>query len=324
MKLRRKAARTSDYDLAGAISHLEVLHNKLVDVPAPRTIAFAAGKGGVGKTSISANFASMLSASGWRVLVIDLDTQANQSVLFGVEEDDPGLDEGKGLLASVLTGDISHVSPIRDVRPGVDLVPAGVETRKLSDYLATRTQLERRAAVRSIIDQLGGPYDLVVIDSRPSGELLGELALLAASYVVIPTKTDAMSWDRGLSTIANLYDAAEADARILGVAIFATARGAVKIQAETRKQITKKLGGAAPIFRTMIYYSERAAKDQSETGLTADEYAAAARELAKPIWVDPTAPRFAGNADGTADDYASLAVEIIESLLAGEQEEDAS
>lgn len=189
MKLRRKAARTSDYDLAGAIGHLEVLHAKLADVPPPRTIAFAAGKGGVGKTSISANFASMLSASGWRVLVIDLDTQANQSVLFGVEEDDPGLDEGKGLLASVLTGDISHVRPIRDVRPGVDLVPAGVETRKLSDYLATRTQQERRASVRSIIDQLGDGYDLVVIDSRPSGELLGELALLAANYVVIPTKT---------------------------------------------------------------------------------------------------------------------------------------
>lgn len=74
----------------------------------------------------------------------------------------------------------------------------------------------------------------------------------------------------------------------------------------------------------MIYYSERAAKDQSETGLTADEYAAAARELAKPIWVDPTAPRFAGNADGTADDYASLAVEIIDSLLAGELDGEAS
>lgn len=319
MKLRRKLPRTSAYDVAGAISHLEILRPKLNDVPAPRVVAFAAGKGGAGKTSVSANFASVLSAAGWRILVIDLDTQSNQPVLFGVEADDPGLDEGKGLLAAILTGDSAHISLIRDVRPGVDLVPAGVETRKLSDYLATRDPAERRDGVRSTVHRLAVGYDLVVIDSRPSGELLGELALLAANYIVIPTKTDSMSWDRGLTTIANLYDSAEADARILGVVIFGTARGAAKIQAETRQQITEKLGGVAPVFDTMIYFSERAAKDQSETGLTADEYAAAARELSKPIWEDPNAPRFAGNAGGTADDYASLAVEIVEALIAGEE-----
>jgi cellulose biosynthesis protein BcsQ len=320
VKFRRKLPLTSAYDVGGALAQLGVLRPKLDDVPAPRVIAFAAGKGGVGKTSICANFASVLSAAGWRVLVVDLDTQSNQSVLFGVDPDDPGLDEGKGLLAAVLTGDTAHVSPLREVRPGVDLIPAGVETRKLSDYLATRSsQAERCDVVRTAIHRLADGHDLVVIDSRPSGELLGELALLAANYIVIPTRTDSMSWDRGLTTIADLYDAAEADARILGCAIFATTRGAAKIQAETRAQLRAKLGGVAPVFETMIYYSERAAKDQSETGLTADEYAAAARALSKPIWEDPTAPRFARNADGTADDYASLTVEIIEALLAGER-----
>jgi hypothetical protein len=102
--------------------------------------------------------------------------------------------------------------------------------------------------VRSTIRRLGAGYDLVVIDSRPSGELLGELALLAANYIVIPTRTDSMSWDRGLTTIADLYDAAEADARILGIAIFATARGATKIQAETREQLTTTLGGVAAVL----------------------------------------------------------------------------
>lgn len=318
MKVRRKLP-TSAYDVPAATAHLEALRPKLDNVPGPRVIAFAAGKGGVGKTSICANFASVLSAAGWRVLIVDLDTQSNQSVLFGVDADDPGLDEDKGPLAAVLTGDTAHVTPICDVRPGVDLIPAGVETRKLSDYLATRSsQAERCEIVRSTIRRLGAGYDLVVIDSRPSGELLGELALLAAKYVVIPTRTDSMSWDRGLTTIADLYDAAEADARILGIAIFATARGATKIQAETREQLTTMLGGVAAVFETMIYYSERAAKDQSEAGLTADEYALAARALSRPIWEDPAAPQFAGNAGGTADDYASLTVEIVEALLAGE------
>jgi cellulose biosynthesis protein BcsQ len=202
---------------------------------------------GHAKISICSNFASVLSAAGWRVLIVDLDTQSNQSVLFGVDADDPALDEGKGLLAAVLTGDTAHVTPICDVRPGVDLIPAGVETRKLSDYLATRSsQAERCEIVRSTIRRLGAGYDLVVIDSRPSGELLGELVLLA-DYVVIPTRTDSMSWDRGLTTIADLYDVAEADARILGIAIFATARGATKVQAETREQLTTMLGGVAAV-----------------------------------------------------------------------------
>ena len=246
---------------------------------------------------------------------IDLDVQANQSVLFGVAPGTAGLDDGKGFTAAVVTDDASHVRAIRDVRPGIDLVAAGPHTRKLSDYLVGVAPDERKQTVRSVVEQLAGDYDVVVIDSRPSGEMLGEVALLASDFLVVPTRTDAMSWDQGLDTIARLYADSGAAARLLGVVLFATQRGAAKIQGDTRAKIAEKLDGIAPVLSTMIYASEKAAKDQSEAGLTADEYASAAAELNRPFWEDPTGPRFASNSSGTADDHASLTVEIVEDML---------
>jgi len=315
-KPKRRSAPTSAHTVATAIDRLAQLRSEVDALPNPRVVAFVAGKGGSGKTTCSANLAATLAASGYRVLLIDLDIQANQAVLFGLTSGTEGLDDGKGFTAAVVTEDAAHVRPIRDVRPGIDLVAAGPHTRKLSDYLVGISADERRSTVRSVVEHLaGGGYDLVVIDNRPSGEMLGEVALLASDFLVVPSRTDAMSWDQGLDTIARLYSDSGAAARLLGVVIFATQRGAVKIQADTRAEIDKKLDGIAPVFTTMIYSSEKGAKDQSEAGLTADEYASAAAELTRPFWEDPKAQRFASNSSGTADDHASLTVEILEEML---------
>lgn len=315
-KPKRKSRPTSAHTVPTALRRLADLHPEFDALPLPRVVAFAAGKGGAGKTTCSANFAATLAAAGYKVLVIDLDVQANQSVLFGVNRDAAGLDGGKGFTAAVVTDDASHVRPIPNVRPGIDLVPAGPHTRKLSDYLVGIAPDERKETVRSVVEQLASRgYDVVVIDSRPSGEMLGEVALLASDFLVVPTRTDAMSWDQGLDTIARLYSDSGAAARLLGVVLFATQRGAAQIQGDTRTKIAAKLKGIAPVFATMVYASEKAAKDQSEAGLTADEYADAAAALNKPFWEDPTGPRFASNSSGTADDHASLTVEIVEEML---------
>ncbi|MDQ6837813.1 MAG: ParA family protein [Actinomycetota bacterium] len=312
---RRKSTVTSTHTVSTAIDRLGELRPDFDRLPRPRVVAFAAGKGGAGKTTCSANFAAMIAAAGYRTLVVDLDVQANQAVLLGVGADPVGMDGGKGFTAAVVTDDAGHVRPIRDVRPGLDLVAAGAHTRKLSDYLVGLSPDERRRTVRNVVEQLATDYDVVVIDSRPAGEMLGEVALLASDYLVVPTRTDSMSWDQGLDTIARLYDDTDATARLLGVVLFATQRGAERIQADTRAAITAKLGGVAPVLGTVIYASEKAAKDQSEAGLLAEEYANAAAALHKPFWEDPDAPRFAANSAGSASDHASLAVEVIEEML---------
>lgn len=303
------------YSVVSALEQLRLLRAEVRILPSPRVITFVAGKGGAGKTSTSANFAAMTAAAGYRVLVIDLDVQANQTVLFGIPSDDPGVDQGQGFLSAVVAGQPELAKPLRDVRPGLDLMTGGTHTRKLSDYLTLSERPQRRELIRGVVEQLARDYDLVLVDSRPVGELLGEVAVLAADYLVIPTRTDAMSWDRGFKIIADLYETAEATARVLGAVIFATGRTSTQIQAKTRSQLQARLGDIAPVFQTMIYHSERAAKDQSERGLLADEYAMAAKALAKPFWEDPNAPRFASNSSGPAEDYANLSVEIVEEML---------
>lgn len=312
---RRLAPATSSHSVPSALARLAELRPEFLTLPEPRIVAFAAGKGGAGKTTCSANFAAILAAADYKVLLIDLDVQANQRVLFGLDAAAPGQDDGRGFTAAVVTEDASHAKPVRDVRPGLDLITAGTHTRKLSDYLVGLSVEERRRTVRTIVERLAAGYDLVVIDSRPSGEMLGEVALLASDYLVVPTRTDAMSWDQGLDTIARLYTDSDATARLVGVVLFATQRGATTIQADTRSAIAKKLDGIAPVLNTVVYWSEKAAKDQSEAGLLADEYAAAATQLAKPFWEDPASPRFASNSTGTAGDHASLSVELIEQML---------
>lgn len=315
LRPRRTLPTTSSHSVPSAIARLVELRPGFLTLPDPRIVAFAAGKGGAGKTTCSANFAAILSAAGYRVLLIDLDVQANQRVLFGLDADSPGQDDGRGFTAAVVTEDASHAKPIREVRPGLDLITAGTHTRKLSDYLVGLSANERQRTVRTVVEHLAADYDIVVLDSRPSGEMLGEVALLASDYLVLPTRTDAMSWDQGLDTIARLYSDSGATARLIGVVLFATQRGATRIQSDTRSAIANKLDGIAPVLNTVIYWSEKAAKDQSEAGLLADEYATAAVQLAKPFWEDPAGPRFASNSTGTAGDHASLSVELIEQIL---------
>jgi chromosome partitioning protein len=315
---RRAAA--AAHTVASGLAELARLLPTVRQLPSPRVLVFAAGKGGAGKSSSTANVGAILAAAGYRTLVIDLDIQANQAALLGVAQDPDRageLDDGRSFLSAVVAGDGDLVRPLLEVRPDLHLVAAGLQTRKLSDYLTMSKEAERQKAVRVVIDRLVQRHDIdiVILDSRPAGELLGEVSLLAADYIAIPLKTDALSWNYGFDTIARLYGESGASARLLGSYLFATGAANTRIQADTRRELEDKLGDIAPVFVTVIPHSEKAAKDQSESGLTADEYAMASAALARPFFVDPGAPKFANNSDGISSAYASLAVEIIAEMV---------
>lgn len=87
-----------------------------------RVVALANGKGGVGKTSLTANLAGEFAREGSRVLVIDLDISGNLKLdlgLVGHPEDDAG----QGIVQSIVDEEPLHI--VREVRPGVDWVPGG-------------------------------------------------------------------------------------------------------------------------------------------------------------------------------------------------------
>ena len=87
-----------------------------------RVIALANGKGGVGKTSLTANLAGEFAREGSRVLVVDLDVSGNVKLDLGLV-DHEGDDFGQGIVQGIVDETPLHI--VKDVRPGIDWVPGG-------------------------------------------------------------------------------------------------------------------------------------------------------------------------------------------------------
>lgn len=273
---------------------------------APVILAIANGKGGCGKTSCVSNLAVIWSTHGRRVLAVDLDAQGNLAVDLGVEDTDAGL-----ALSLAIQGG-APVAPIPDVRPGLDLVAAGARTDQLAAALAAQAHREPGAAIRDVVDTLhtlAGGYDLTVIDTAPAGGLLEDAALVAADWILVPTKPDDKSL-LGLSRVSQRLTALQhqdlSTGGLVGVVLFAISTSATRIRERARRELLEAFGQAPVVFDTIIRTSERGAIDQSRHGVVAVEYAHAARDTR----------RFAAGARTLAADYAALADEILERITA--------
>jgi len=83
-----------------------------------RIVAIANGKGGVGKTSLTAGLAGLVAAAGYRVLTLDADPQGNLRRDLGYSSSD-----GQNLAMAIQNG--VPLAPLRDVRPNLDCIPGG-------------------------------------------------------------------------------------------------------------------------------------------------------------------------------------------------------
>ena len=285
------------------------------------TIAFANGKGGVGKTSVAANVAGIAALSGWRVLAVDLDPQGNLGNDLGYTQAGQS-DQGAGLMDAIRDG--KPLWPLHDIRPGLDAVPGGDHMDGLMTVLAPRL-LDETAPATAIADVLrtvADDYDLVVLDCPPAGGVLLEAILIATRFLVIPTKRDLGSL-HGLVRVARSFASVRSqdnpDLDVLGVALFDFARQDTRILADTRERLVRNLAGAAPVFETVIRNARKASTDMRRDGLLAFEYeeaaAAAVRQrVADRVWERPGQPSpngFSKTAAGLAEDYQNLTKEIL-------------
>jgi len=163
-----------------------------------RVLAVANQKGGVGKTTTAINLGTALTACGHRVLIIDLDPQANATTGLGIER-------GKRqTVYEVLIGrtPIEQVV-VETVVPGLALVPSSIALSAAEVELSamSRSQYCLRDNLRSLL----GGYDDIIIDCPPALGFLTVNALVAADSVLVPLQSEFYALE-GLSHLIRTID----------------------------------------------------------------------------------------------------------------------
>ena len=151
-----------------------------------RIIAVANHKGGVGKTTTVANLGSILSKKGFRVLLIDLDAQANLTTSLASSFDGATIYEA--LTGKVETTDSLH------------LVPASLTLAMVDVELSTA--IARESILSEVLEkaEVSAKYDFVLLDCPPSLGLVTLNAFTAATDIVIPLVSEVLPF-KGLTMI---------------------------------------------------------------------------------------------------------------------------
>jgi chromosome partitioning protein len=193
-------------------------------------IVLANHKGGVTKTTSTANLGAMLAEAGRRVLVVDCDPQANLSEAFGWHEELPG-----ERLEDFLSNPAGAVrfAPPPALQPDVAANVAWSErlrilpcTDALADVavdLPATVGPGYEARLREVLEPLRAGFDLVLLDTPPGLGALSGMAVLAADGLLIP----ALAADLDVRGAGKLYDLVEAEVpglKILGVLVAASER----------------------------------------------------------------------------------------------------
>jgi chromosome partitioning protein len=160
----------------------------------PRVLAIVNQKGGVGKTTTTANLAAALAQAGRRVLLVDIDPQGNATMGSGVDKRTVARTVYHALLG---LGELSGIR-VRAERGGYDLVPAN---RDLAGAEVELVELpSRETRLNSALERVAADYDYILIDCPPSLSLLTVNALAAAQRVLIPMQCEYYALE-GLSDL---------------------------------------------------------------------------------------------------------------------------
>jgi len=179
-------------------------------------ISIANQKGGVGKTTTAINLSAALTKEHKRVLLVDMDPQANSTLTFTDHKSidysvyelltEPGLDHRL----------IIKTTPL----PNLDILPSKISLAKLDSKLLGEFDAPYRLKDR--MDAIKSDYDFVLIDTPPTLGLITVNALVASDYLIIPIQSSYFALegtDDLLDTVEKVNARPNPDLKVLGVVI---------------------------------------------------------------------------------------------------------
>lgn len=267
----------------------------------------ANGKGGVGKTTTCAHMAGLMAMDGARTLIVDLNGQGNISELLGFAHKEVD-DRGRNLFSAITAG--TPLTPIRDVRPNLDVAAGGPFIRKINGVLmgemASKESADRAyLGLADALQRISHNYRMIIIDSPPENQPLLQLALSASRFVIVPMETSAFS-RTGLREVAGeIRIARERNPllTLLAVFVFGSPAGAKVLRKNFMTSVEEDLGGSSDVLLTEFI------RHAASVGEQMAKFGHLAYELENEIENNPK--QVAKTNKGVAEDYDKLTREIL-------------
>jgi chromosome partitioning protein len=210
-------------------------------------ITIANQKGGVAKTTTTINLGAAFTLQGRRILLVDIDPQANCTKGMGIQlsRDDPGIHSiiespDKGVEGVICQTSIQ----------GLDIIPSHITLAGAEHHLVSK--VGGWLALSTALEEVASDYDYVLIDTPPTLGMFSLNGLVAADWVLIPVEAEIYALD-GMDDlqghIREVQTMLKKNVRVLG-AVITKYQGTTKVHTTLYKQLQEYWGEM--LFKTII------------------------------------------------------------------------